>query len=253
MIWRLSTLFTRAVRQLPARRQDLAAAICPYRGLHAFREEDAGLFFGREVLSQRLLDRVLKNDLVAVIGPSGSDKSSVVQAGLLPLLRRQRPPEETWESLVFTPGNKPFHHLAARLVSLWSPPGRNLTDIGKSEKLGTRLANGEVALARFIDLALRHLPGTTRLIAVVDQFEELFTYSLEEEQRRRFVDQLLTATRDSKLTIVLSLRSDFYSHAVALKDLGDRLETGIVNARGDVAAGVEASHRSARRGDWPGV
>lgn len=222
--------FVRAVRQRPGAPPEEPAAICPYRGLNVFREEDAPLFFGREAFSQRLLAQVLKQDLVVVIGRSGSGKSSVVQAGLLPLLRLQRPPEETWEAVIFTPGGKPFHRLAAQLVPLWSPPNRDQTDIGtESEKLGNRLSAREVTLAGFIELALQHLPDTGRLLAVVDQFEELFTQTAQEEQRDQFVDQLLESTRESKLKLVLTLRADFYGKAIGLRRLSDAIEAGVVN------------------------
>jgi len=187
-------------------------------------------FFGRLDFSEKLFDRVLKQNLVAVIGRSGSGKSSVAQAGLLPLLRRQTPPADTWESILFTRGSKPFHRLAARLVPLCSPPGRDLTDIAtESEKLATRLASDEVTLASFIDLALKNLPDTTRLIAIVDQFEELFTQTPQEGLRKRFVEELLAASRESNLTVVLTLRADFFGQAIKLRGLSDAIETGLVN------------------------
>src|SRR5215470_8117103 len=83
------------------------AAICPYRGLRVFREEDAAFFVGRKALAEQLFDFTLSKNLVAVVGPSGSGKSSVVQAGLIPLLRRERPPANTWDAIYFTPGEDP--------------------------------------------------------------------------------------------------------------------------------------------------
>ncbi len=222
--------FMTAVGQRAAQPDEAATALCPFRGLNAFREEDAPLFFGREAFSQKLLAQILKQDLVVVIGRSGSGKSSVVQAGLLPLLRLERPPQETWEAVIFTPGSKPFHRLAAELVPLWSAPDRDQTDIGtESEKLGNRLAAAEVTLAGFIDRALKQLPDTSRLLAVVDQFEELFTQTTEAELRQRFVDQLLEASRAAQLKVVITLRADFYSKAIGLRNLSDAIETGVVN------------------------
>jgi len=222
--------FETAVRQRAAQPSEAPAALCPFRGLNAFREEDALLFFGREAFSRKLLGQILKQDLVAVIGRSGSGKSSVVQAGLLPLLRLQRPPQETWEAVIFSPGSKPFHRLAAQLVPLWSPPERDQTDITtEAEKLGNRLSGGEVTLAGFIDLAVKHLPDTSRLLAVVDQFEELFTQTTQAELRQHFVDQLLEAARASNLKVVLTLRADFYSKVIELRNLSDAIEAGVVN------------------------
>ena len=81
-----------------------AAMLCPYRGLEAFGEEDAAFFAGRAKFAADLLGFTLGKDLVAVVGPSGSGKSSVVQAGLVPLLRRRLPPDTTWDVVTCTPG-----------------------------------------------------------------------------------------------------------------------------------------------------
>jgi tetratricopeptide (TPR) repeat protein len=222
--------FMTAVGLRAVQPDEAVTALCPFRGLNAFREEDVPLFFGREAFSEKLLAQILKHDLVVVIGRSGSGKSSVVQAGLLPLLRLERPPRETWEAVIFTPGSKPFHRLAAELVPLWSAPDRDQTDIGtESEKLGNRLAAGEVTLAGFIDRGLKHLPDTSHLLAVVDQFEELFTQTAEAELRQRFVDQLLEASRAAPLRVVITLRADFYSKAIGLRNLSEAIETGVVN------------------------
>jgi tetratricopeptide (TPR) repeat protein len=241
--------FVNAVRrQSGSPRQKPTVAVCPYRGLNAFREEDAFLFFGRQEFSAKVFEQVLRRRLVALVGRSGSGKSSIAKAGLLPLLRRQKPPSDTWEAVVFTPSNRPFHRLAAQLVPLWSPEGRDQTDIiTESEKLGSRMAAGEVALGALVDLALRHLPDTTRLIAVVDQFEELFTLTPDQEQRQRFMEQLVAAGRESALTVLVTLRADFYGQAIALnQEFSDLMAAGIVNV-GDMTAGdlVEAIEKPA--------
>jgi tetratricopeptide (TPR) repeat protein len=207
-----------------------SSAICPYRGLSAFREEDSALFFGRDAFSRKLLTHVLENSLVVLIGRSGSGKSSIAQAGLLPLLRRQKPPDDTWESIMFSPGSRPFHRLAAQLVPLWSPRARDLTDIAtESEKLGERLANGELSLASSIDLALANLTDTSRLLAIVDQFEELFTGVQRDEEPGAFIRQMLAASHDTRLTILLTLRADFYGHALKFRELSEAIEIGLVN------------------------
>ncbi|MEL4893905.1 nSTAND1 domain-containing NTPase [Crocosphaera sp. Alani8] len=87
---------------------------CPYRGLFAFREQDAQYFFGREKFTEKLVEAVQKQSLVAVIGASGSGKSSVVFAGLIPQLRSQ----EGWLIESFRPGNRPLYNLIKKLVSL---------------------------------------------------------------------------------------------------------------------------------------
>src|SRR5207249_1189352 len=122
-------------------------APCPYVGLQAFREEDASFYFGRDADAQRLLEAVEQQPLVAVVAASGSGKSSLVQAGLLPLLRRRVPPEPTWDALTFTPGQRPFHQLAAVLVRQWNTSGTETDRLEEAEQLGAVLASGAVPLA----------------------------------------------------------------------------------------------------------
>ncbi len=224
--------FVKAVHEQPeSQKEESPSAICPYRGLTAFREEDSFLFFGREDLSNRLFEQIIRQSFVVMVGRSGSGKSSIAKAGLVPLLRRQKPPADTWEVVAFSPGSRPFHRFAAQLVPLWSASGRDQTDIStESEKLGNRLAAGEVTLASFVDLALKHLPDTSRLIAIVDQFEELFTQASQQEQHRRFVGELISANRESKLTVVLTLRADFYGQAIGLdREFSDLIAAGVLN------------------------
>jgi tetratricopeptide (TPR) repeat protein len=207
------------------------AGPCPFRGLHAFREEDAGLFYGRTSFSQKLIDQLRRHNLLALVGPSGSGKSSLVQAGLLPLLRMERPPAETWEQIRCTPGGRPFHRLAAELVPLWSSPDRDKTDVmAESLKLAERLFHEEVSLGTVVQEALRHLPNTDRLLIIVDQFEELFTLTIGNDDRRLFVRQLLDAASEGNLTLLLAIRADFYGHTIGLsRDLSDRIESGLMN------------------------
>lgn len=203
--------------------------LCPYRALRAFREEDAPLFFGREAFAEQLLAKTQQHELIAVIGPSGSGKSSVVQAGLMPLLRRERPPRPTWDAVVFTPGKSPFHSLAAALVATWDVELDLTERLLKAERLGNSLAGGEVRLEAAIQLALEASEGTDRLLVVVDQFEELFTLT-EEKDRKPFVEALLSTSALAPVTIALTLRADFYSQAIGLhRELSDRIQQGLVN------------------------
>ncbi len=92
-------------------------AICPYRGLLPFREEDADFFCGREAFTEKLVEAVSGKNLVAVMGASGSGKSSVVYAGLFPKLRGGAT-DQAWEILTITPGRQPLH----ALMATFSPP-----------------------------------------------------------------------------------------------------------------------------------
>jgi hypothetical protein len=205
------------------------AALCPYRGLRAFREEDALLFFGREACATELLNRLHAHKLVAVVGPSGSGKSSVMHAGLLPLLRRQRPPMPAYDTVTFTPGKRPFHSLAAALSPLWASQASKTDMLVSMERLGNGLASGEVSLDSAIALALSESSGTDRLLVIVDQFEELFTLTPPAD-RGRFVKTLLDCTESAPMAIALTLRADFYGRAIGLsRDLSDSIQQGLVN------------------------
>ncbi|MCA9955944.1 MAG: hypothetical protein KC434_14540, partial [Anaerolineales bacterium] len=111
---------------------------CPYRGLFAFQEEDEALFFGREAFTQMLTQFVLARPLTAVIGPSGSGKSSVVFAGLVPALRQQG----EWLVLKFRPGERPFHALASVLLPHLDPTLSVVDQLAETKKLAARLQAG---------------------------------------------------------------------------------------------------------------
>lgn len=204
--------------------------LCPYRGLHPFREEDAAFFEGREAFIQRLLESALTRSLVAVVGTSGSGKSSVVQAGVLPMLRRRRPPETSWDAVTFVPGAHPFLRLAGALIPLLEPDLPEPDCLAEARKLGDLLARGEVVPESVVDRILGKARGTDRLLVVADQFEELFTLTVESE-RQAFLEFLLQALDHTPaLTVVITIRGTFYDSLIsASRDLSDRLEQAVVN------------------------
>lgn len=205
------------------------AAICPYQGLNAFREQDAALFHGRKDDTKRLFDAVQSRDLVAVVGPSGSGKSSIVQAGLLPLIRRQRAPDDAWDVAVFTPGARPFHRLAGALIHQLEPHLSETERLKEASNLGEAFAKGTVLIEEVVDRLLERSHGTDRFLLVVDQLEELFAQTPPADQGR-FIEALLRALDHRKLTLVVTLRADFYHRAIGLsRDLSDRMARGIVN------------------------
>ena len=93
------------------------ASICPYRGLEPFREEDSAFFCGRDDAIRELVARVQEHEFVAVVGPSGSGKSSLVFAGLLPALRKQLQ-TTMWDVVTLRPGKRPVHALAEAFGTL---------------------------------------------------------------------------------------------------------------------------------------
>ena len=208
---------------------DRAAALCPYRGLEAFREDDAAFFAGRGAFARQLLNFTLGKDLVAVVGPSGSGKSSVVQAGLVPLLRRQLPPAITWDAVAFTPGSEPFHRLATALIPQLEPRMSERERLAEAEALGKDLGSGRTRIESVIGRVIEKSNGTGHLLVVADQFEELFTLT-PEPGRRPFAQALLGALGKARFTLLVTLRADFYSQIITLhRELSDRLAPAQVN------------------------
>ncbi|MBD6621224.1 SUMF1/EgtB/PvdOfamily nonheme iron enzyme [Komarekiella sp. 'clone 1'] len=193
---------------------------CPYQGLFAFREEDAKFFFGREEFTTKLVASVKKQPLVAVIGSSGSGKSSVVFAGLIPQLRAQ----QAWIVESFRPGDRPLHNLAAKLVQLLPTQLSETDRLVEVNKLATALRQFDLTLQDVAGRILEKKIGT-RLLLVADQFEELFTLCRDVEEQRCFIDQILTAVNHTpNFTLVLTLRADFLGYALSNRPFADALQ-----------------------------
>jgi WD40 repeat protein len=202
--------------------EELLSVYNPYKGLRAFQEADAEDFFGREALTGELLARLataVDNDrFLAVVGPSGSGKSSVVKAGLLPALRKGAlPGSEQWFIIEMVPGAHPLEEVELALLRIAIDPGVNLAE---------QLNRDERGLLRAARLAL---PGDdTQLTLVIDQFEELFTLVESVEERVFFLDSLYTAATDptSCLQVVITLRADFYDRPLNHADFGGLIQKG---------------------------
>ncbi|HEY3184052.1 MAG TPA: protein kinase, partial [Gaiellaceae bacterium] len=191
----------------------------PYKGLRAFGESDAEHFFGRDALVDQLVAAVAEHRLVAVVGPSGIGKSSVVKAGLVPALRRGAlPGSARWLVADLFPGAYPFEDLAAALLRV---------AVERPDDLVEELARDELAIRR---VAKRILPTDTELLLVVDQFEELFTLTTDEEVRRRFLDGLTALAADPRapVRVVVTLRADFLDHPLRYPEFGELLGAGMV-------------------------
>ncbi|MEH2179034.1 nSTAND1 domain-containing NTPase [Nostoc sp.] len=211
---------------------------CPYRGLFAFQEEDAHLFFGREEFTANLVKAVKSERFVAVVGASGSGKSSLVFAGLIPKLRQNT--DGLWQIIAFRPGKNPFEALAAALVNLAQLfPAVCLEKIlGLPEdSTNTRLLELDLAiflqqnhqsLHIILEKFVQHQFGT-RVFLIADQFEEVYTLC-PEAQRQPFLDLLLNAySFTPAFTIVLTLRADFYSYALSYRPFSDALQGAVYN------------------------
>jgi len=165
--------------------------VCPYRGLLYFREEDAPFYFGREVATKRLCATVARSAMTAVVGSSGSGKSSLVRAGLVSVLRRDR--ERPWEVVTIVPGDRPLHALAASLLSLLHARDSFPNLLFPVDALANDLADGRTRLSDVIVRYLGQHSDVKRVLLVVDQWEELYTSTDGALIRERFVGQLLDA------------------------------------------------------------
>jgi energy-coupling factor transporter ATP-binding protein EcfA2 len=208
--------------------EQVFSSACPYRGLLYFREQDAPFFYGRNDATNQLVRTIANHTLVAVVGASGSGKSSVVRAGLIPRIRESKSP--IWEIGTLVPTDRPFTALAATLLPLLEPGMNEVTRLGETYRLGNQLGDGTITLRDVVERVIVKQPGTERLMLVVDQWEELFTLTRDESTRRLFISQILDATERAKLSVVFTLRGDFFGRAVTgQRDLSDRLQGAQVN------------------------
>ncbi|TAH50753.1 MAG: hypothetical protein EYC68_13030 [Chloroflexota bacterium] len=205
----------------------------PFKGLQYFDERDADLFFGREALTAKLVARLRESKFLAVVvGASGSGKSSVVRAGMLPALRRMT--DENWRIHVITPTAHPLMALATELtreVESVTATATLMDDLAHEPRSLYLFLRRQVADSRLqiadgkAQSAISHLPFAIRhSLLVIDQFEELFTLCHDELEREQFVDNLLTALSDEAdglVTLVLTIRADFYAHLAQYPELRD--------------------------------
>ena len=189
----------------------------PYKGLRAFQQADAADFFGRSAMIERVLDRlqepVIENNFLAVIGPSGSGKSSLVKAGVLPALRAGRiPGSDGWYYAEMVPGESPIEELGSALLSVSSSPLPGLEDTLRGHVNGLAVGVHEALPTK-----------ENKLLLMLDQFEELFTQVEEESDRQHFLDLILNAVsaEDSPVIILATLRADFYDRPLLYQGFGE--------------------------------
>ncbi|HEY9798673.1 MAG TPA: caspase family protein, partial [Leptolyngbyaceae cyanobacterium] len=186
----------------------------PYKGLQAFdfTPEDAKYFYGRTALTDELLEKICQQNFLAVLGPSGSGKSSVVRAGLLYELQqgKRRSGTEQWEILpIIKPGEHPLHSLADAFIEPDVPSKR--AERSRKKYVSLLQDEGAVALAELLADY-----DASCVVLVVDQFEEVFTLCQgseeHEKERQKFFECLLGALEqpEGKLRVVITMRADFY-------------------------------------------
>jgi WD40 repeat protein len=229
----------------------------PYKGMEAFQTGDADRFFGRDDTVRRLLDRFVEVTrpplapgayrLLPILGPSGSGKSSVARAGLLPILGpapaegklararaqlldrmdRRAPPGAPYRIATFTPTDEPLATLAwalATLVTDKPAPTDEADDFEKRLRAPLALTDpkaARTAAAKALDKLVRAASKGQNVLLLVDQFEEVFSRCHEKAEAQAFIEMLLDATADpdSPLTVILTMRLDFMAQTQAYNEL----------------------------------
>lgn len=204
-------------------------AVRPYRGLEAFQPKHAQFFFGRKALTEWLVDDLRRktesntqNRFLAIVGASGSGKSSLARAGLVPAMTSGNlEGSDRWPVLICRPGPEPLESIAVALradatVKEATPAPaeliRQLREDDKTLHLTTRTA-------------LHNSPDTDRVVLLVDQFEEIFTQCYDESVRKAAIDNLLYASSVAvgRTVVVLTMRADFYGRCGDYPDLATAL------------------------------
>lgn len=195
-----------AAAEEAAEPREQAGAHAPYRGLARFEPGDADTFFGREQLTGRLLALARSRRFTAVCGPSGSGKSSLLRAGLIPLLRLPAADGPSPAAVrILTPGRNPVRAHGQRLIA---KDAEDPADSGDSGDAGD--ATGDTWL-------------------IVDQFEEIYTLCADPAERGDFLDRLLACTHPgSRLRVIIALRADFLGRCAEHPELTSALQDGTV-------------------------
>lgn len=211
----------------------------PFKGLTYFTEEDAQIFFGREGLSEDLVARLRSIHFLAVIGASGSGKSSLLRAGVVPRLR-----QKNWSIHIITPTARPLEKLASTLT-------RDETLLNAADEMSVALGADPRTLLRAAN-RLTARANANRLLLLVDQFEELFTLCRDEVERIAFLDNILTAVEEQgTLTVLIGLRADFYDQCLqyeGFRKLLSRQQEAIGPMRQEELVRVIAE--PAKQGGW---
>jgi WD40 repeat protein/class 3 adenylate cyclase/energy-coupling factor transporter ATP-binding protein EcfA2 len=206
----------------------VAVGVCPYKGLAPFEAADAAFFYGRERLVATLVARIGVDRFVGIIGASGSGKSSLVRAGLLPALSAGAlPGSGMWPTCTFTPGEHPCGSFAQALAPLAGVPG---------PELARRLDRQPDELAGVLEAAVRGRDGA-RVVVVVDQFEEIATLCRDQDEQERFAAALVDAVTDPAVpaVVVPVVRADYHRALTIHPELARLFEQSqlLVGAMGD--------------------
>ncbi|MBT3345563.1 MAG: AAA family ATPase [Gemmatimonadetes bacterium] len=211
----------------------------PFPGLRPFGLEQHHLFFGRDQQVRALHQRLDRNRFLAVLGPSGSGKSSLIRAGLVPALHNDA--GDGWRVAACRPGDAPLDNLVESCCSACGAPER-AAEMAASLRAGTGLAEAAQSLG---------VSSANRLLLIVDQFEEVFRFGRDAADASFFVDTLLDASRQQQAPIymVLTMRADFLGACTVFEGLPEAINNGQYliprMARDEMRAAIEEPVRVA--------
>jgi WD40 repeat protein len=228
------TIYNRVVEEPAADAAGEPIAPCPYPGLAYFGPGEADRFFGRDTAITRLTEAVGRQSLTALVGASGSGKSSVVLAGLAPRLHSAG----GWRFSHFRIGTEldkaPFLALARSLVPLYVDSRSDTDRLLNTKQLAENLETGCLTL-RDVFSDCRSRNKGSHILLIADQFEEAFTSVNDEALRSRFIELLLAGFANPPprtspdICLILTLRADFYGQALRYRPLADALQGHIEN------------------------
>ncbi|MBV9762291.1 MAG: ATP-binding protein [Acidobacteriaceae bacterium] len=217
---------------------DRVSLVSPFPGLRPFRPDEDNVFFGREGQSEAIVRRLRETRFLAVVGVSGSGKSSLIRAGLIAFLNRgyMQGAGTRWRVAIFRPGGDPIGNLACDLndPAVLGSPGAPSEDAANDAILAeVTLRRSGLGLIEAVRLA--RLPPEDQVLVIVDQFEELFRFAdspgalRNQDDAAAFVRLLIEATRQSVLPIyvVITMRSEFIGDCARFRDLPEAVTAGL--------------------------
>lgn len=219
----------------PTLAPELPDALCPFVGLNAFQERNGQLFFGRQHLTEVVIRKLTSEQLVAVVGPSGSGKSSLVLAGVLPALKQgaipamdDAPNSQTWRYAGrMVPGSDPLANLVRLLQAVAIAEGLPLPE-DMATWMDEQVRQLRTNPQHLVELAAQ--TGSVPIVLVVDQFEELFTLCTDNSARQAFVANLtnLVQTAAPRHRVLLTMRTDFEAQLARLPAFQPLFEQALV-------------------------
>ncbi len=198
-----------------------ADLVNPYKGLNAFTTADAPYFFGRKKMTANLLSMVRQEPFVAVLGASGSGKSSLVFAGLVAQVKA----EDIWLPISYRPGKEPFVSMAGALLEPLEGKLSETSRLKELDNLANYLAEKPNNLGRVLSRIQEKHSDRERLLLIIDQFEELYTLVSDIGVRHTLIDTLLAVRDVESARLVITMRADFLGQALTYPALVDSLQS----------------------------